>query len=64
ERAAQGAAAPATGEGAAQDPALRALLTRRIHEVLQDMSTPSRKPFFIALAVQAALLGIGLWLVR
>ncbi|WP_341888443.1 hypothetical protein [Variovorax sp. YR752] len=64
ERAAQGAAAPATGEGATQDPALRALLTRRIHEVLQDMSTPSRKSFFIALAVQAVLLGVGLWLVR
>lgn len=63
ERVAQGAA-PATGDGVVQDPALRALLTRRIHEVLQDMATPSRKLFYIALAVHAVLFGIGLWLVR
>jgi hypothetical protein len=60
ERAAHGATTPATGE----DPALRALLTRRIHEVLQEMATPSRKLFYIALAAQAVLLGVGLWLVR
>lgn len=54
---------PATGP-AAQDPALRALIARRIHETLQDMSTPSRKPFYVALAVHAALFGAGLWLVN
>ena len=52
------------GEGASQDPALRALLTRRINETLQEMSTPSRKPLYIALGAHAALLGVGLWLVR
>ena len=62
-RAAQGEP-PVTGEGAAQDPALRALLTRRINETLQEMSTPSRKPLYIALAAHAVLLGVGLWLVR
>ncbi|REM31359.1 hypothetical protein DSI31_12670, partial [Mycobacterium tuberculosis] len=47
---------PAAGEGGAtQDPALRALLTRRIHETLQDMATPSRKPLYIALGAHAAL---------
>ena len=53
------------GEGgsAPQDPALRALLTRRIHETLQDMAAPSRKPLYIALGAHAALLGVGLWLV-
>lgn len=56
---------PAAGEGGAtQDPALRALLTRRIHETLQDMATPSRKPLYIALGAHAALLGVGLWLVN
>lgn len=55
---------PPVGEGAAQDPALRALLTRRIHETLQDMATPSRKPLYIALGAHAALLGVGLWLVN
>lgn len=48
---------------AAQDPALRALIARRIHETLQEMSTPSRMPFWIVLALHAALLGTGLWLV-
>jgi hypothetical protein len=55
---------PAAEEGAAQDPALRALLTRRINETLQEMSTPSRKPLYIALGAHAVLLGVGLWLVR
>jgi len=55
---------PAAGEGAAQDPALRALLTRRIHETLQQMSTPSRKPLCVALGAHAVLLGVGLWLVH
>jgi hypothetical protein len=61
-RAAQGESA--AGEDAAQDPALRALLTRRINETLQDMATPSRKPLYIALGAHAALLGVGLWLVN
>jgi hypothetical protein len=43
---------------------LRALLTRRIHETLQEMSTPSRKPLYIALGAHAVLLGVGLWLVN
>jgi hypothetical protein len=51
---------PAEGE----DPALRALLTRRINETLQDMATPSRKPLYVALGAHAALLGVGLWLVN
>ena len=55
---------PAAGEGAAQDPALRALLTRRIHETLQEMSTPSRTLLYIALGAHAVLLGVGLWLVH
>lgn len=57
---------PMAGEGGAvaQDPALRALLTRRIHETLQEMSTPSRMPLYIALGVHAVLLGVGLWLVK
>ncbi|KQU82881.1 hypothetical protein ASC78_15965 [Variovorax sp. Root318D1] len=55
---------PVTAEGAAQDPALRALLTRRINETLQEMSTPSRKPLYIALGAHAVLLGVGLWLVN
>ena len=61
-RAAHGA--PVAAEGAAQDPALRALLTRRINETLQEMSTPSRKPLYIAMGAHAILLGVGLWLVR
>jgi len=62
-RAAHGA--PAAGEeGAVQDPALRTLLTRRINETLQEMSTPSRKPLYFALSAHAVLLGVGLWLVR
>lgn len=64
-RAEHGEQSVAAGEGGApQDPALRALLTRRIHETLQDMSTPSRKPLYIALGAHAALLGLGLWLVN
>ncbi|MBT2335941.1 hypothetical protein J7E49_18735 [Variovorax paradoxus] len=54
----------AAGEGAPQDIALRALLTRRINETLQEMSTPSRKPLCIALGAHAVLLGVGLWLVN
>ena len=55
---------PGAGEGAAQDPALRALLTRRIHETLQEMSTPSRTLLYVALGAHAVLLGVGLWLVH
>ncbi len=51
--------APVAGE----DPALRALLARRINETLQEMATPSRKALYIALGAHAALLGVGLWLV-
>ncbi|MEJ1162966.1 hypothetical protein V9K97_04655 [Variovorax sp. CCNWLW186] len=54
----------AAEEGAAQDPALRALLTRRINETLQEMAEPSSKPLYIALGAHAVLLGVGLWLVR
>lgn len=54
----------AAEEGAAQDPALRALLTRRINETLQEMAEPSSKPLYIALGAHAMLLGVGLWLVR
>lgn len=56
---------PVAGEGpVAQDPALRALLARRINETLQDLAAPSRKPLYIALGAHAALLGVGLWLVN
>jgi hypothetical protein len=58
-RAAQAADAPAPG---APDAALRALLKQRIGETLQDAATPSRKPLYIAIAVQAALLAVGIWL--
>ena len=51
------------GVAPAQDSALRALIARRIHETLQEMSTPSRMPFWIVLALHAALFGTGLWLV-
>ena len=60
-RAAEAAAAAAPG---APDPALRALLTQRIGETLQDAATPSRKPLYTAMAVQAALLALGVWLTR
>jgi hypothetical protein len=64
-RAAHGEpSAAAQEEGAAQDPALRALLTRRINEALQEMAEPSSKPLYIALGAHAVLLGVGLWLVR
>ena len=45
------------------DPALRALLTRRIAAMLNDLVTPSRAPLYLAFAAHAALLGVGLWLV-
>lgn len=60
-REAAGAQPPQQGQ---PDPALRALLGEKISETLEDMSTPSRVPLYIALAVHAALLGLGLWLVR
>lgn len=60
-RAAEGAAAPAPGT---PDPVLRGLLTQRIGETLQDAATPSSKPLYIAMAVQAALLAVGMWLTR
>lgn len=64
-RAAHGEpSAAAQEEGAAQDPALRALLTRRINETLREMAEPSSKPLYIALGAHAVLLGVGLWLVR
>lgn len=62
-RAEHGAPAAAEGE-AAQDPALRALLTRRIHEALQEMAEPSRLPLYVAFGAHAVLLGVGLWLVN
>lgn len=55
------AAVPATAPGE-PDPVLRALLTQRIGQALQDAATPSRKPLYIAMAVQAALLALGIWL--
>lgn len=67
-RAAHGEPLVSLGEGPAQDPAqdlaLRALLTRRINETLQEMAEPSRTPLYIALGAHAALLGVGLWLVN
>ncbi|MFM9923986.1 hypothetical protein VLK31_13415 [Variovorax sp. H27-G14] len=66
-RAAHGEPLVAPGDpvqGPVQDPALRALLTRRINETLQEMAEPSRTPLYIALGAHAALLGVGLWLVN
>jgi hypothetical protein len=63
-RAAHGEPVVSPGEGPVQDPALRALLTRRINETLQEMAEPSRTPLYIALGAHAALLGVGLWLVN
>jgi len=60
-RAAEPAAASAPG---APDPVLRALLTQRIGQALRDAATPSRKPLYIAMGVQAALLAVGIWLTR
>lgn len=60
----QGRAAEAAAAAGAPDPALRALLMQRISETLQDAATPSRKPLYIAMAIQAALLAVGLWLTR
>jgi p-aminobenzoyl-glutamate transporter AbgT len=60
----QGRAAETAVAPGAPDPALRALLTQRIGETLQDAATPSRKPLYIAMAVQAALLALGMWLTR
>lgn len=60
-RAAEGAAVPAAG---APDLALRSLLMQRIGETLQDAATPSRKPLYIAMGVQATLLAVGMWLTR
>ncbi|EJL82592.1 hypothetical protein PMI15_03023 [Polaromonas sp. CF318] len=58
-RAAEAAAAPGT-----PDPVLRALLMQRIGQTLHDAAMPSRKPLYIAMVAQAALLGIGIWLTR
>ena len=44
------------------DPALRGLLRRRIDSALLEASTPSRKPLYIAMGAQAALLALGMWL--
>jgi hypothetical protein len=63
-RAAHGEPLAVAGQGPVQDPALRALLTRRINETLQEMAEPSRTPLYIALGAHAALLGVGLWLVN
>jgi hypothetical protein len=60
-RAAETAVATAPG---APDPALRALLTQRIGQMLQDAATHSSNPLYIAIAVQAALLAVGMWLTR
>ena len=58
-RVAGGGASPALGQA---DPALRALITRRIDETLRAAATPSRQPLYIAIAVQAAVLAFGVWL--
>ena len=60
-RAAEAAPAPAPGS---PDPVLRTLLAQRIGQTLQNAATPSRKPLYIAMAVQAALLAVGMWLTR
>jgi hypothetical protein len=37
---------------------------QRIGQTLQDAATPSSKPLYIAMAVQATLLAVGMWLTR
>ena len=56
-RAGREATAPGT-----EDPALRALLVGRVGDTLRDFATPTRRPFYLAMSVQALLLGVGLWL--
>ena len=58
---AEAAVVPAPG---APDPALRSLLMQRIGQTLQHAATPSSKPLYIAMAVQATLLAVGIWLTR
>lgn len=53
----------ACNNGAVKDPALRAMLSRRINETLQDIATPSSEPLYVTLGAHALLLGVGLWLV-
>ena len=60
----QSRAAEAAPPPGAPDPVLRALLTQRIGEMLQNAATPSNKPLYIAMAAQAALLAVGMWLTR
>lgn len=56
-RAGREATAPGT-----EDPALRALLVGRVGDTLQEFATPTRRPFYLAMSVQAVLLAVGLWL--
>jgi hypothetical protein len=37
---------------------------QRIGQTLQDAATPSSKLLYIAMAVQATLLAVGMWLTR
>ncbi|KQU80987.1 MULTISPECIES: hypothetical protein [unclassified Rhizobacter] len=60
----QGRATEAAVEPGAPDPALRALLGQRIDQTLKQAATPSRTPLYVAMAAQAALLAVGLWLTR
>ena len=34
----------------------------RVGDTLRDFATPTRRPFYLAMSVQALLLGVGLWL--
>lgn len=55
-------AAGASAVEAGQDPALRALIERRVGDILHDVAAPSRRPLLLALAAHAVLLAVGLWL--
>lgn len=54
----------APGVERSADPALRALLGRRIGATLGRMGGASRRPLCVAMAAHAALFGAGLWLVQ
>jgi hypothetical protein len=49
-------------EAGAEDPALRALLAQRIGDTLEDAAASSRRPLWIVMGIQAALLAAGTWL--
>lgn len=52
------------GQAQPGDPALRNFLATRIQQTLDGMASPSWTWLWVFLAIHAALLGVGLWLLR